>query len=121
VHGADGRVSSIREVGGRRGIWGRDGESQLRNFVETPRVGINEMDPLLCGSAVISHNAVRKTDEQRTARRTSPMKHELSLVAIDLAKKVFHLVGADTTGTILWRGVFQLCTLVVPPFMIWSV
>ena len=31
------------------------------------------------------------------------MQQELSLVAIDLAKKIFHLVGADTTGKILWR------------------
>jgi transposase len=31
------------------------------------------------------------------------MEQELSLVAIDLAKKIFHLVGADTTGKILWR------------------
>lgn len=31
------------------------------------------------------------------------MKQELNTVAIDLAKKVFHLVGADTTGKILWR------------------
>ena len=31
------------------------------------------------------------------------MQHELSLVAIALAKKIFHLVGADTTGKILWR------------------
>ena len=29
------------------------------------------------------------------------MKQELSTVTIDLAKKVFHLVGADTTGKIL--------------------
>jgi hypothetical protein len=48
--------------------------------------GINEMDPTLCGLAVISHNEVSKTDHQRTARRTSPMKQELSTVAIDLAK-----------------------------------
>jgi transposase len=31
------------------------------------------------------------------------MKQALNTVAIDLAKKVFHLVGADTTGKILWR------------------
>ena len=61
------------------------------------------MDPPLCGAAVISHNEVSEPDHQRTARRTSPMKQELSLVAIDLAKKIFHLVGADTTGKILWR------------------
>ena len=31
------------------------------------------------------------------------MKQALHTVAIDLATKVFHLVGADTTGKILWR------------------
>ena len=31
------------------------------------------------------------------------MKQELSTVAIDLAKKVFHPMGTDTTGNILWR------------------
>jgi transposase len=31
------------------------------------------------------------------------MTQQLSTVAIDLAKKVFHLVGADTTGNMLWR------------------
>jgi transposase len=31
------------------------------------------------------------------------MTQQLRTVAIDLAKKVFHLVGADTTGKILWR------------------
>ena len=31
------------------------------------------------------------------------MTPQLRTVAIDLAKNVFHLVGADTTGTSLWR------------------
>ena len=31
------------------------------------------------------------------------MKQELNTVAVDLAKKVFHLVGSDTRGKILWR------------------
>ena len=31
------------------------------------------------------------------------MPPHLSIVAIDLAKKVFYLVGSDTAGTILWR------------------
>src|SRR5499426_2003208 len=31
------------------------------------------------------------------------MTQQLNTVAIDLAKKVFHLVGADATGKILWR------------------
>ena len=46
--------------------------------------GINEMDPPLCGSAVISHTEVSATDHSIPARRTSPMQHELRTVAIDL-------------------------------------
>jgi hypothetical protein len=49
---------------------------------------MNETGSPLCGSAVISHNEVSETDHQRTARRTSPMKQEISTVAIDLAKKI---------------------------------
>jgi hypothetical protein len=49
--------------------------------------GMQAMDPPLCGSAVIGHHAVRKTDQQSTARRTSSMQQALSLVAIDLAQK----------------------------------
>jgi hypothetical protein len=44
------------------------------------------------------------------------MQHELSLVAIDLAKKIFHLVGADTTGKILWRKRLTRHTLM--PFIV---
>jgi hypothetical protein len=31
------------------------------------------------------------------------MKHNVYTVGIDLAKKIFHLVGTDTTGKIVWR------------------
>ena len=31
------------------------------------------------------------------------MKQNVTTVGIDLAKKIFHLVGTDTTGTIVWR------------------
>ena len=43
------------------------------------------------------------------------MKQELSTVAIDLAKKIFHLVGADRTGKILWRK--RLTRHALMPFM----
>jgi transposase len=43
------------------------------------------------------------------------MKQELHTVAIDLAKKVFHLVGADPTGKMLWRKRLPRHALV--PFM----
>jgi hypothetical protein len=31
------------------------------------------------------------------------MKPHVTTVGIDLAKKIFHLVGTDTTGKIVWR------------------
>ena len=43
------------------------------------------------------------------------MKQELSTVAIDLAKNIFHLVGTDTTGKILWRK--RLTRHALLPFM----
>jgi transposase len=43
------------------------------------------------------------------------MKQQVNTVAIDLAKKVFHLVGTDTTGKILWRK--RLTRQVLMPFM----
>src|SRR5262252_10562092 len=63
--------------------------------------GINEMDPPLCGSAVISHTEVSETDHEIPARRTSPMQHELRTVAIDLAKKVWLLL--DSRGVDVLR------------------
>ena len=43
------------------------------------------------------------------------MQQEVNTVAIDLAKKVFHLVGTDTTGKILWRK--RLTRQALMPFM----
>src|SRR5499427_9003179 len=56
---------------------------------------------LLCGSAVISQNDF-KTSETIQPQEASPMK-KLSVVGIDIAKQVFHLVGMDEQGTILVR------------------
>ena len=41
------------------------------------------------------------------------MQHALSLVAIDLAKQIFHLVGADPTGKMLWRKRLTRLTLML--------
>jgi transposase len=43
------------------------------------------------------------------------MKPHVTTVGIDLAKKIFHLVGTDTTGTIVWRT--QLTRHALMPFM----
>jgi transposase len=43
------------------------------------------------------------------------MKQNVYTVGIDLAKKIFHLVGTDTTGTIVWRK--RLTRHALAPFM----
>jgi transposase len=43
------------------------------------------------------------------------MQHNVHTVGIDLAKKIFHLVGTDTTGKIVWRK--QLTRHALAPFM----
>jgi transposase len=43
------------------------------------------------------------------------MKQNVSTVGIDLAKKIFHLVGTDTTGKIVWRK--RLTRHALVPFM----
>src|SRR5262245_42828065 len=55
----------------------------------------------LCGSAAMSQNDF-KTSETIQPQEASPMK-KLSVVGIDSAKQVFHLVGMDEQGTILVR------------------
>ena len=55
----------------------------------------------LCGSAAMSQNDF-KTSEIIEPQEASPMK-KLSVVGIDIAKQVFHLVGMDEHGTILVR------------------
>ena len=45
--------------------------STENDFMHTA-TGINEMDPPLCGAAVISHNEVSASDPHVTARRRVP-------------------------------------------------
>jgi hypothetical protein len=58
------------------------------------------MDPPLCGSTSMSHNAftIREPIEPQEA---SPMQHEMHVLGIDIAKRVFHLVGMDDRGKIV--------------------
>src|SRR5437016_529823 len=64
--------------------------------------GRNEMDPPLCGSTSMSHNefTIREPIEPQEA---SPMKHEMHVLGIDIAKRVFHAVGMDDRGKIVYR------------------
>src|SRR6266478_8902297 len=60
------------------------------------------MDPPLCGSTAMSHNefTIREPIEPQEA---SPMKPEMSILGIDIAKRVFHAVGMDERGKIVLR------------------
>src|SRR6516165_7341914 len=66
------------------------------------REGRNEMDPPLCGSTAMSHNEFRSSEpiEPQEAR---PMQHDMHVLGIDIAKRVFHAVGMDDRGTIVYR------------------
>jgi transposase len=64
--------------------------------------GRNEMDPPLCGSTAMSHNEfqIREPIEPQEA---SPMKQEMHVLGIDIAKRVFHAVGMDDRGNVVYR------------------
>jgi len=60
------------------------------------------MDPPLCGSTAVSHNEfqIREPIEPQEA---SPMKQEMHVLGIDMAKHVLHAVGMENTGEIVFR------------------
>ena len=65
--------------------------------------GRNEMDPPLCGSTAMSHNEFKKIREPIEPQEVSPMKQEMTVLGIDLAKHVLHAVGMENTGKIVFR------------------
>jgi transposase len=60
------------------------------------------MDPPLCESASMSHNEF-KVSELIKRQEARPMKKEMSVLGIDIAKRVFHAVRTDDTGKIVLR------------------
>src|SRR5437660_5757500 len=56
----------------------------------------------LCGAAAMSHNefTIREPIELQEA---SPMKQEMHVLGIDIAKRVVHAVGMDDRGKIVYR------------------
>jgi hypothetical protein len=60
------------------------------------------MDPPLYGLTSMSHNTftIREPIEPQEA---SPMKHEMHVLGIDIAKRVFHAVEMDDRGKIVYR------------------
>ena len=50
------------------------------------------MDPPLCGSTAMSHNAFT-ISEPMEPQEASPMQHEMHVLWIAIAKRVLHAVG----------------------------
>jgi transposase len=50
----------------------------------------------------MSHNEF-KISEPIAPQEASPMKHEMHVLGIDIAKRLFHAVGMDDTGKIVFR------------------
>src|SRR6266487_386740 len=64
------------------------------------------MDPPLCGSTAISHNAFQ-ISEPIEPQEASPMQQELNVLGIAIAKHVLHAVGMDERGTVVSRKRFS--------------
>ena len=46
---------------------------------------------------------ISESDKTMSPQETSPMKQEMSVLGIDIAKRLFHAVGMDERGKIVWR------------------
>src|SRR5256886_2600183 len=46
---------------------------------------------------------ISESDKTMSLQETSPMKQEMSVLGIDIAKRLFHAVGMDERGKIVWR------------------
>src|SRR5712691_1388783 len=80
------------------------------------------MDPPLCGSTAMSHNEFQSS-EPIAPQEASPMKQEMNVLGIDIAKRVFHAIGMDNTGKIVFRKRFSRHDLMpflakLPPVLI---
>src|SRR5678815_5246108 len=60
------------------------------------------MDPPLCGSTAMSHNEFQ-ISEPIKPQEASPMKQEMHVLGIDIAKRIFHAVGMDNRGNVVYR------------------
>jgi transposase len=80
------------------------------------------MDPPLCGSTSVSHNDFTRGETMKP-QEASPMQPQISVLGLDLAKRVFHAVGLDDTGKIvlrkpLSRHALMPCIAQLPPVLI---
>src|SRR6516165_8233880 len=72
------------------------------DVVEAKKPGRNEMDLPLCGSTAMSHNEFQSSAPMEP-QEASPMKHEMHVLGIAIAKRVFHAVGMDDRGNVVYR------------------
>src|SRR5216683_1884258 len=56
-----------------------------------------------CADRLRCATMISESDKTMSPQETSPMKHEMSVLGIDIAKRLFHAVGMDERGKIVWR------------------
>src|SRR2546426_11881964 len=76
----------------------------------------------LCGPAAMSQNDF-KTSETMQPQEASPVKHQMSVLGIDIAKRLLHIVGMHERGQIvlrkrLARNALMPCIATLPPVRI---
>ena len=69
---------------------------------EARRMVVMKWTRPLCGPAAMSQNDF-KTGETMQPQEASPVKHPMSILGIDIAKRVFHVVGMNERGQIVLR------------------
>ena len=61
------------------------------------------MDPPLCGSTAMSHNEFQSREPIKP-QEASPMKQEMHVLGLDIAKRIFHAVGMDNRGRSIYSS-----------------
>src|SRR5262249_13596753 len=87
----EARLPKERAAGGADAHRGGEDGFSLLAAVKPPEGGRNEMDPPLCGSTSMSHNEFT-SNEPIEPQEASPMKYEMHVLGIDIAKRAFHAV-----------------------------
>ena len=56
-----------------------------------------------CADRLRCATMISESDATMSLQETSPMKHEMSILGIDIATRLFHAVGMDERGKIVLR------------------
>src|SRR5262249_58256366 len=88
--------------GGTRRAWDYPLAGGMVGVILKKPPGRKKRDPPLCGSTAMSHNEFQSS-KLIEPQEASPMQHEMHVLGLDIAKHVFHAVGMDDRGNVVYR------------------